>query len=300
MRRKIIQISVNTNVVSLPSEWCKNHGLKKGDEIELREEGPELVITTEKAIEEPIYHVDISGKPGMIKRILGAIYKIGYDHVKISYNTYEEKATCEEVIEQEFIGFEIVDFDSEKKIIIAKKIAEENIDGFDNVLKRLFFLIKYIGNEAVSAFKDKNAFSQRIGSLIAKDNEVNKLSDFTRRMINKKGFSRLRRLPPLYFIAEQLEKIGDEYRDLLKYANSLSEENISDLSSVNSFFNMMYDLFYSFDLEKAENICNKRKDLSSVFLEKIKKSEDPAFYMHLRNIVEKTYDLNGAVLAYNS
>ena len=44
MQRKIIQLGKETFVISLPSLWTKHHKLKKGDELEVEEVGPKLVV----------------------------------------------------------------------------------------------------------------------------------------------------------------------------------------------------------------------------------------------------------------
>ena len=44
MRRKIIQLAGKTLVVSLPSDWVKELGLKKGQEVEVSRVGRSMVI----------------------------------------------------------------------------------------------------------------------------------------------------------------------------------------------------------------------------------------------------------------
>jgi phosphate uptake regulator len=299
MKRKIIGLSSNTNVVSLPSDFCKKYNLSKGDELEVEEKDNILMISTDKELGDSCIEVDLSGKEPMCKRILGALFKTGYDEISVSYSSSDEKKAIEDVIEKEFIGFEIISTTETK--ITAKKLSEDKIDEFDSVLKRLFHVIKFIGKDSLETI-EKQDF-EKINELIQKDNEVNKLADFCRRILNKKGYSKFKRTPPLYYISEQLEKIGDEYRDLLKYVISheikhLDIETNRLFSRVNDYFDMIYDCFFAFDLKKISDIGKIHVLLKEDINKRIKENLNNAgVLLFLRDILEKSFDLNGAIMA---
>ena len=44
MKRKVIQIADSTQLVSLPRKWTIKNGIKKGDELEIVEKGPKLIV----------------------------------------------------------------------------------------------------------------------------------------------------------------------------------------------------------------------------------------------------------------
>ena len=44
MKRKAIQLANQTLVISMPSKWVKEQGIKKGDEIDVEEKGKRLMI----------------------------------------------------------------------------------------------------------------------------------------------------------------------------------------------------------------------------------------------------------------
>ena len=48
MRRKVIKQGPSTLMVSLPSKWVKNKNIKRGDEINLFEQGEDIIISLEK------------------------------------------------------------------------------------------------------------------------------------------------------------------------------------------------------------------------------------------------------------
>lgn len=295
MKRKIIQLSSNTNVVSLPSEWTKRYALAKGDELDVQEVEGRLVLSTEKSLENSSISVNLGNTMPMTTRILAALFKSGYDEIYIDYAFDDERKLIEDVIDRNFIGFEIVK--QKENRIVARKVSEENIVEFDNVLRRIFYLIKFIGNEAMDA--DRKTMKE----LISKDIEINKLADFCRRMLNKKGYSKFKRTPALYYVVEELEKIADEYRDLLKYVleNDINLDRES-FDKTNQFFDMVYDCFYAFELKKIADIGRTRQLLKEEFLEQIRQNlgkdrHRAAVYIFFRNIVEKSFDLNGAIMA---
>ena len=46
MKRKVIQIAESTQLVSLPRKWALKYGVKKGDEVDVLEEGNKIVVST--------------------------------------------------------------------------------------------------------------------------------------------------------------------------------------------------------------------------------------------------------------
>ena len=48
MKRKIVKHGNSTLTVSLPSKWAKNNSLKQGDEIDVIENGKELILNSKK------------------------------------------------------------------------------------------------------------------------------------------------------------------------------------------------------------------------------------------------------------
>lgn len=81
------RVGASTLAVSLPSEWTKNVGLKKGDLIFFKEEDGALKLMTVRQIEKPVRTVEINADlcmdPKMLGRVLMGIYSLGHDVVKV-------------------------------------------------------------------------------------------------------------------------------------------------------------------------------------------------------------------------
>ena len=86
MRRKIIQIAESTQLVSLPRKWSLAQGLKKGDELEVQEEGTRLIVSTLNAPHKGGVEADLTGLDrDSLMFFVRAMYKIGYDEIKLNF-----------------------------------------------------------------------------------------------------------------------------------------------------------------------------------------------------------------------
>ena len=90
MKRKVIQIANSTQLISLPRKWSQKYGVKKGDELEVEDDGSRIIISTEKAQELGNIEVDISGADrDFLLFLIRSLYIKGYDEIKlISYTIY--------------------------------------------------------------------------------------------------------------------------------------------------------------------------------------------------------------------
>ncbi|MBU3913379.1 MAG: AbrB/MazE/SpoVT family DNA-binding domain-containing protein, partial [Nanoarchaeota archaeon] len=110
MKRKAIQLAKQTIVVSLPSKWVKQQGIKKGDEIDVEERGSELVIGGRGKKEEKKIEIDISNLNNRTTGwYLASLYKMGCDIIKIKYDNLSAVKTIGEIIKNAFIGFVIAE-----------------------------------------------------------------------------------------------------------------------------------------------------------------------------------------------
>ena len=66
MGRKVIQIADSTQLISLPRKWALQHGIKKGDELEVEEKGRKIVISTEKGEKLDVLRFRHGGNPEKI------------------------------------------------------------------------------------------------------------------------------------------------------------------------------------------------------------------------------------------
>lgn len=297
MKRKIIGLAKNTNVITLPNVWCKQNNLQKGNEIELSENLNSIIISPVEQNKK--IHIDISGKDPMIKRILGALYKGGFTEMIITYESVAEYEIIEDVIDQEFVGFEILNHDSSKKIVSAKTVSEIRANDFDVILRRMFLRILQIADETLQHIDDTSAEVEKRKKIALIDKDVNKLADFCRRAINLHS---LQKINPeyqnnlsLYYVVEELEKISDEFRDFAISQNPVCAKDL--FTEVVAYFRMFYELFYSYSLDGIATFGKRRYELREMIDSITPFSKEFSF---CRGIVEKTFDMNGAIMLLQS
>lgn len=290
MRRKVSRIGPSTLMVSLPMKWVKKNNIKKGDELELVESGNNLNIIIDKKPEQKSATFDVSELDNMLYRFVGALYKAGFDDVKLIYKNHEQLKTIYKVLNNVCIGYEIIE--EGNKYVVVKQIAEVKPEDFDKVLRRLFqFLISISGEGTRALQKNDKALAKEI---MLRDYNVNKAADFCRRCLNKNP-SEAHLVGPLYHIIEQLERIGDIYKNIFR---DLSNNNIKTSKSIikyyselTEFLNFFYSIFYKSDNEKLEKFHTMKENLDNLS----KEINDP-FVIQLDNIKNHIYDLNGSLM----
>ncbi len=298
MKRKVIQLAGKTFVVSLPIAWAKKYGVKKGEEVEVEENGAKLIINTSKEIEVEKKHINISGMTEMLGRVVGALYKAGYDEIELEFSTSQEFSTIQKVLNRTCIGFEIVR--QREKTITTREISKLDSEQFEIVLRRLFLFLLTSADDSLNAVAKLD--DELLKNIVLRDDNLNRFADFCRRVLNKTGHPKFQRTAPVYFIVEQLEKIGDSYKDL---ANFLIEnkvkagnETLKLYQRVNSLLRDFYELFYSFDLLKFDEFGKKRKVLVADIAKQMKKvkKEELIILSYLNTVVNQIFDMNGPLL----
>src|SRR3989338_7033765 len=296
MKRKLVRQGGSAMTITLPSDWVKRFKLEGGDEIDLEEQQGKLIISTEAGKKENSIELSVSGLGPMVKRVLGALYKTGYDEFSIRFETPEEFETAQQVIREQFVGFELVDH--QKKRFVARKISTIDSKEFDTLLRRMFIIIKVLGEELIEAIKEKD--NAQLKMLALRDKDVNKLADFCRRTINVYGAIQFKRPGPLYFIVEQLEKVGDYYRDLcLELSRRDLHTTLVDLEylkNVNELHAKLYALYFQFEIEPFTQLHALQKSIKEQAQELRKQEYDPLVLHYLQAIAESVFDMHGPLL----
>jgi len=286
MKRKIIQMAGKTMVVSLPSNWVKKYGIKKGEEVEVEERGTNITINSGKSVSTEKFKFSASGLHPLIRRTLLRAYLEGYDEIEISFDEKEQFSLIHNLVSNELIGFEITK--QEKNICLIKDIAPVSEGEFDNILRRIFLMVKSMGETSLEAIKKKD--KKELEAVIKKDLEVNKFSNFCIRLLNKRGYKDFKKTTTYFFVLNQLESIADEYkhaiRETLKTDLKFGQGTMQMYQKINDFFNQCYEFHYLLKKEKAVNTAVKYESLKKEFDEsfKTKNMPDLKLLLHLKLI----------------
>ncbi|MEM3374593.1 MAG: AbrB/MazE/SpoVT family DNA-binding domain-containing protein [Candidatus Woesearchaeota archaeon] len=179
MKRKIMQIADTTFVVSLPLKWAREHNLKKGDEVELVAEKNQLCLRFENTIDKKSYSVDVQEYNRMAGRYIVSLYRLGYDEIEVKFSDPNYVSKIPKELFENTIGFEVI---SQKlNSCIIKNLSESDDEELENIIKRLWFLLKEMSKDLVEAIKNKDKTTLK--SMKEREKTINKFSNYCIRLL---------------------------------------------------------------------------------------------------------------------
>ncbi|MFC1732491.1 AbrB/MazE/SpoVT family DNA-binding domain-containing protein [candidate division KSB1 bacterium] len=303
MKRSIVQHGASSLTVTLPSGWVKKFGLKKGDEVNVTEKGPSVVISTEHETETEKKTVDTTDFGLFTKNNLTHVYMLGYDEVEI---TFDDEKTLQEIKKRvpECIGFEIIDQKPNK--VFIKSIATALESEFDVMLRKSFLVTIEMGKEILEALKKKDY--GKLKELRHLESINNRFTICCARILNKRGYKNPKRTNQMYEIVKNIERATDEYKhicDIFSEENKdakntkLSKEILDLFAEVNDYYYTFYQLFYKFQPELKKKVYLDRKKLIEKGKQILVKSKgkETLLIHYLINFVNRTYDIAGPYFA---
>lgn len=297
MKRKVIQIAGSTHLISLPKAWIKGLGIKKGDEMDIEEQGNKIVVSTEKSGVPKKVTISPDTLGRFHPNYLSAAYHIGYEDVQI---IYDDEATLQKVQDRigNCIGYEIVN--QGDNFCNIKSISQVSMNEFDQILRKVFLLLLTMGDNIVEVLKDKKY--SRLKEVRVLEVTNNKLTDFCKRVLNVRGYKDHNKLTIIYTIVMYLEQVADEYRDicdaLMNRKTKLPPQMLTDFKEVGQLFKDFYESFYKFEKSKIESVFMKAQPLRQKLLNKMMKAgpEERLVLHSLSNIVSQVYEMATANL----
>lgn len=272
MKRSVIQIANSTQLISLPRKWSQKYGVKKGDEIEVEEQGNKILLSTEQSSELKRIDIDVSGLDRTtIIYYLQILYRLGFDELKISFNTpvttyfrTHENVNIITVINQEvsrLIGYEIIQH--KENFCIVKDISTNSIKEFDNVLRRIFLLLSDASNDLIKGVKEKNW--PIIETIEEKHDSITKFISYCSRLLNKYGYPDHKKTIVLYNILASMDReidvIKNAGRDVLKLRRGFNGKTVQLMELVDDTIKLFSEFFYKYDIKNAVVMYKNRNDM---------------------------------------
>ncbi|MBU2637869.1 MAG: AbrB/MazE/SpoVT family DNA-binding domain-containing protein [Nanoarchaeota archaeon] len=287
MKRNVIEMGGKTYVVSLPAPWIKKYGIKKGDELEVIEEGEKIVVSSGRGPVAKNVKIDVSGlDSALIYRLIHAAYIRGADEIKAVFSNKKESELAHKALAT-LIGYVIID---EGKDYIKAKDVHGPATEFDPILKRVFFTLNNLILDNIQALKEGKL---NISFIKEKDYEIGESINFCLRYLNKRGYSDHRRNMMIYSTLRNIENLGDEYCHLFEVIskNKIEKKLLEILGDLGKMFKEYSELFYTYDKDKAIALVSYKKKIKAntlLFSKKISKSE---IIGPLWAIATRTFDL---------
>src|SRR3989338_10481977 len=118
MKRKIVKQGATTLMISLPSDYVKRFGLKKGQEINVLDVKNSLLITTSEQNDRKEIHFSFASvSESAIRLTLINAYRAGYDIITISNSNPTQKVIIQEVLQNYLLGLEITKDDEHSCVL---------------------------------------------------------------------------------------------------------------------------------------------------------------------------------------
>src|SRR3989344_2637934 len=108
MKRKIVKQGTATMTVSLPAAWIRRFNLREGNEIDIGEDGANIIISAEKVAEPKRIEIKAKDYGGFTKQDLSHLYILGYKEIVVMFDDSSVLQAIKERI-PDCIGFEIFD-----------------------------------------------------------------------------------------------------------------------------------------------------------------------------------------------
>lgn len=285
MKRRIIQLGASTQVVSLPKSWATRYKLKAGDELEVKERGKQLQVTTEKEIGLEKATLDVTNMAPLHNFALVELYIKGVDEIEITSQKPELIAKTTEHPIPQLIGYEVIE-QSKNRLLIKDVVGIKELE-LATLIRRLFLLTISAGEEILKS---------ELSIIPSIDLNINKFAFLCLRILNKRGADDYRHTPALFYIITELEAIGDEYKKLAEYMtkNKLKLDGKSKelLEKSNKMLRDYYEIFFKFNKEKAAEIEAKYRKLVPEYEQATKaKPSQLRALIYAENIANRTIEM---------
>ncbi len=260
MRRKLVKQGIRALTITIPASWAQSNGLRAGDEIEVQEMENTLTLSTTYAQQQQELIVDVSGlPPRLADRFIARSYQKGYDKIIVKFDSPELMLAVKNKV-PELMGYEILNIDKKKMDI---QVISSSLDlDFDTLLRRAFRIVIDMGETCYTAWKKMDM--PALEHVAHQDIDVNKFAYFCLRELNKSvkraSFGR----SILYYLIENLEDLGDEFKVLgktLAETGKPDQKVLAVISDVNRMLQLSYEFFYSPEKQKAVEAFTLSKEV---------------------------------------
>lgn len=311
MKRKVVLHGPSTLTISLPTEWVKQHKIKKGSEININISQNNLIISPNETTEAEKITLNLDGLDRtFVRGYVRSAYHKGYDNITVKYtnpqflhirtNTPKEinNIINEEV--SQLVGFEIIDIKN-GSIEIANLTYDKNED-FNKILKKIFFQLSDFCDLVINSISQNNKIDLKI--VEEKHDSIERFNNYCLRLLNKKYTLPARDERILYHIVSSIDTVNNLfkvfYRDGVYHSPKLNQKTIEFYKEVLTYIRDFKELFYSYNNKLVFEMSKKRKNIRENLWQISEKvpARDLLLMVELKQIVEILYNLIITVMEF--
>jgi|GEM_PF-3413384 len=285
MKRKLIQLSPSTTVVSIPKEWIVNNNLKKGDEVNLDRMENEIVITTTQPHHEREAVVDLTSLHDRLPWMwMDGLYTSGYDTILCKTKDPKHHAMLNKAVRW-FPGL-MIDEETPDHVRL-KDVSRHSPAELDKMVSRIFNLLVALLQEGKELSRQKSFDELR--KLKMRDYTINSYMSYCIRHINKFGATPFSKTGTLHTTLKIIEIMADKICTLFVGVGKEEIRLTKELEAIEHVENMMkafHILHFGFTKERLIAMEQEREALLKLIPDK-----DTHTTIYLTEIAELLYDL---------
>ncbi len=281
MKRKVIQIANSTQLISLPRKWAVQYGIKKGDELDVEEQGSKILISTEEKSKHSEIEVKVDGldKDSLIFLLRGLFIR-GYDQIKfmfdkphVFHHRLNKEVTISSVIHKEVAICPGLDIIQERgNFFVLKNISVSSIKEFDTILKRIFLLLMDTAHDLYLGAKNKDYVL--LETFQDKHDNITRLINYNLKTLNTIGYSDHKNTIALFNVLSALDiaidNLKNAARHILKVKMKPGTKAVNILNQIQESIRLHYKLYYNFSTENAEKFVSSRQEILDSINKQIK------------------------------
>jgi phosphate uptake regulator len=295
MKRKVNRVGINTLTVSLPSDWCRKFGIKKGEDIDCVVKDKAIIISPEgqKAVGEIKIKIDTPDL--FLNRNIHTPYMLGYDKIIVEY---KDRAVASRVRDslKYIMGFEIVEENDDFCVLknIAKGIEEEFETIFNSQMK-ILILVHTELEEAISS-KDTKA----IPDILERDIQLSRFNAFSKRMLNKVGYADDIKTKGMYSYCILIEMASDSLKaigeQLLKNPDCMNKNVLDIFKKSKKHLDLLVSIQRATSAQKLADLKKLRNEIFADIDKSISKSSAcNVVYLHIYKLVDALHHITQEV-----
>jgi len=285
--RKLQFTGKSSYIVSLPKQWIRDLGLKRGDKIRVTRKGssalqiypPEFYPKVSRS-EDANIEIDTEEEPATIIRKLISLYFLGFKTLNIKPKTGMlkpvQRTAIKGAVKRMLMGAEIIsDSSSGITIQVLVNMLELSVDG---AFKRMIHLAKSMLNDAILSVREVNLDLAK--EVINTDDEVDRFGFYIIRqlkiaiqnehMLKEMGFGNARNCLGYRLVVKNIERTGDHAafiaKDLLEFKKGIKKEILAKIQDMNDFSVSVLDdaclALFKGDYVQAEKTIEKSVEIA--------------------------------------
>jgi phosphate uptake regulator len=287
--------------------------------VDIIEEGSQLIINAKKNSNEGFIKIDMDQRIPILWKYISTAYREGFEEIILEFSEPNKKyeniygyltpyskdqkfdpsirknilGTAQDFANR-FIGMEIIGIKDNS--VIIKQIDESSDKQFENVMKRIFFIMEQLFEDLISSV-DESQYS-KLKDFHEIDVNIDRFHDFCCRILNKTGSKTPQKSQLIFTTLFILELLSDEFKRIadiiLKDGKMKHKEFIlKTIKAIYEQFKIFHDLYYHFDDEKVTQTYEKSfgmfKDFEKIYSQKTPMEKEVLY--SLRKMSELIYSL---------